>query len=306
MHRYMKVGIIHFMAYPQVMRGEGPILETLRRIAEDDYFSAVEVTWMKDPEVRRQARDLLEAAHMTVAYGGQPRTLTTGLDPNSLDDAERAKAVATLKEGIDEAYELGAVGFAFLAGRYPGKDKEEAACQALEDSVRQLCAHAKARGGMPVVLEIFDRDVEKKSLVGPNDIALRIVQDVRKEYDNFGLLVDLSHLPLLGQTPEDALVPVKDYLTHVHIGNAVVGDRSHPAYGDAHPRFGIRGGANDVDEVMHFLRVLFDIGYLGNAGPPRIVSFEVKPLPGEAPEIVIANAKRTLNEAWARLEVAGC
>ncbi len=104
----MKVGIIHFMACPQVIRGEGPVLETLRRIAEDDYFSAVEVTWMKDPEVRRQARDLLEAAHMTVAYGGQPRTLTTGLDPNSLDDAERAKAVATLKEGIDEAYELAA------------------------------------------------------------------------------------------------------------------------------------------------------------------------------------------------------
>ncbi|MEW6107107.1 MAG: hypothetical protein AB1563_12225, partial [Bacillota bacterium] len=150
------------------------------------------------------------------------------------------------------------------------------------------------------------RDVEKKSLVGPNNIALRIVQDVRKEYDNFGLLVDLSHLPLLGQTPEDALVPVKDYLMHVRIGNAVVGDRSHPAYGDAHPWFGIRGGANDVDEVVPFLRVLFDIGYLGNAGPPRTVSFEVKSLPGEAPEIVIANAKRTLNEAWAGLEVASC
>ncbi len=304
MYGYMKVGIIHFMAYPQVMRGEGPILETLARIAEDDYFSAVEVTWMKDPEVRRQARDLLEAAHMTVAYGGQPRTLTTGLDPNSLDDGERAKAVATLKEGIDEAYELGAVGFAFLAGKYPGEEKEVAACQALEDSIRQLCAHAKARGGMQVVLEIFDRNIEKKSLVGPNDIALRIIQNVRKEYDDCGLLVDLSHLPLLGQTPEEALVPVKDYLMHVHIGNAVVADRSHPAYGDAHPRFGIRGGANDARELAHFLRVLFDIGYLGG-DEHRVVSFEVKPLQGEKPEIVIANAKRTLNEAWARLGVAG-
>ena len=102
MHRYMTVGIIHFMAYPQVTRGEGPILETLERTAEDDYFSAVEVTWMKDLEVRRQARDLLEAAHMTVAYGGQPRLLTTGLDPNSLDDGRRAKAVGTLKGGIKE------------------------------------------------------------------------------------------------------------------------------------------------------------------------------------------------------------
>lgn len=235
------------------------------------------------------------------AYGGQPRTLKTSLDPNSLDNAEPTTAIATLREGIDEAYELGAVGVAFLAGRYPGKDKEEAACQALEDSVRQLCAHAKARGGMPVVLEIFDRDVEKKSLVGPNNIALRIVQDVRKECDNFGLLVDLSHLPLLGQTPEDALMPVKDCLMQVHIGNVVVGDRSHPAYGDAHPRFGIRGGANDADELAHFLKVFLDVGYLGEGVQPRIVSFEVQPLPGEKPEVVIANAKRTLNEAWAKL-----
>lgn len=102
MHRYMKVGIVHFMAYLRVTRGEGPILETLERIAEDDCFSAVEVTWMKDPEVRRQARHLLEVAHMTVAYGGEPRLLTTGLDPNSLDDARRAKAVGTLKGGIKE------------------------------------------------------------------------------------------------------------------------------------------------------------------------------------------------------------
>ncbi|MGE5586705.1 MAG: TIM barrel protein [Clostridia bacterium] len=300
MYEYMRVGIIHFMAYPQIMKGEGPILETLTKIAEDDYFNAVEVTWMKDPEVRRQARNLLKAAHMTVAYGAQPRALVTGLDINSLDDSMRAQAVALLKEGIDEAYELGAVGFAFLAGKYPGKDKEEAACQALEDSIKQLCSHAKSKGSMPVVLEIFDRDIEKRSLVGPNDVALRIAANVRKEYDNFGLMVDLSHLPLLRQTPEEALVPVKDYLVHVHIGNAVVADPSHPAYGDAHPRFGIEGGENDVGELTHFLRVLFEVGYLGKGGP-RIVSFEVKPLPGEASEIVIANAKRTLNEAWARL-----
>ena len=31
---------------------------------------------------------------------------------------------------------------------------------------------------MPVVFDIFDRDIEKKSPVGPNDIAPRIVQNV--------------------------------------------------------------------------------------------------------------------------------
>ncbi len=28
-HKYMKVGLIHFMAYPNCIKGEGPIEETL-------------------------------------------------------------------------------------------------------------------------------------------------------------------------------------------------------------------------------------------------------------------------------------
>ena len=299
-YKYMKVGIIHFMAYPQVMKGEGPILETLEEIAKDDYFNVVEVTWMKDPEVRRKAKEMLTAAHMTVAYGAQPRTLTTGLDINSLDEKVRSQALATLKEGIDEAYELGAKGMAFLSGKYPGKEKEEDAYQALLDSTKQLCAYAKSKGDLGVTLEIFDRDIEKKALIGPNDLAVRLAKEVRREYDNFGLMVDLSHLPLLGQSPREALVPVKDYLVHVHIGNAVMRDKSHPAYGDAHPRFGIEGGENDVPELVEFLKVLMEIGYL-NPANPRIVSFEVKPVGSESSELVIANAKRVLTEAWARL-----
>ena len=39
MYKFMKVGLIHFMAYTQVMKGEGPILETLQKIAEDDFFT---------------------------------------------------------------------------------------------------------------------------------------------------------------------------------------------------------------------------------------------------------------------------
>ena len=36
--KYMKVGLIHFMAYPTVIKGEGPIEESFRKIAMDDYF----------------------------------------------------------------------------------------------------------------------------------------------------------------------------------------------------------------------------------------------------------------------------
>lgn len=73
-----------------------------------------------------------------------------------------------------------------------------------------------------------------------------------------------------------------------------------PGYGDAHPRFGFSGGENDVEELVQFLKVLLDIGFLNEENPP-IVSFEVKPYEDEDPEIVSANGKRTLNEAWTRL-----
>jgi sugar phosphate isomerase/epimerase len=101
------------------MRGDDPdVLRYIKKIAEDEYFDAIEVTWIKDPALRKQAADLLAQSHLTVCYGAQPRLLTTGLNPNHTDEAERQKAEATLIEAVDEARELGANGIAFLSGKY--------------------------------------------------------------------------------------------------------------------------------------------------------------------------------------------
>lgn len=119
---------------------------------------------------------------------------------------------------------------------------------------------------------------------------------------NFGLLVDLSHLPLLGETASEALLPVQPYLSHVHIGNCYMKHLEDPAWGDIHTRFGYPGSENGEEQIVDFLRGLFEVGYLKKGSGERpIVSFEVKPTPGENPELVIAGAKRALNAAWARL-----
>lgn len=296
MNRYMKVGLIHFMAYPAVMKGEGPVLETLKKILADDYFDAVEVSWIRDGAVREKARAMLETAHVTVAYGGQPRLLTTGLNINDLDESGRRKAVETLKEGIDEALYLGATGFAFLSGKYLEELKEEA-FQALVRSTRELCDYAKAKGDIRIILEVFDYDIDKASLIGPASLARRFALEMEKHCGNFGLLVDLSHLPLLREAAQEAVLPIREWLVHAHMGNCVVKSPSMPAYGDVHPRFGFPGGENDVPELAEYLRVLLKTGFLNTANPP-VVSFEVKPFGDEDPELVIANAKRTLNRAW--------
>ncbi len=299
LHKYMKVGLVHFMAYPTTIKGEGPIVETIRKLAIDEYFTAIEITTIKDDAARQQVKQMLQTSHMTVAYGAQPRLLTSGLNLNDLNEERRQEALANVKAGLDEAYEIGATSFAFLSGTYPVAQSEEA-YQALVKSTLEICAYAAERGNMKIALEVFDYDVDKKSLIGPAAFALRYAKEIRAHYANFGLMVDLSHIPLIHETIEDSLLPVKEYIVHAHIGNCVVKSPEMPAYGDVHPRFGFPNGENDVAQVIDYLRVLLDIGFLNTAEPP-VVSFEIKPFADEDPDIVIANAKRTLNAAWAAL-----
>ena len=299
--RYIELGIVHFMAFPETIRGEKGILESIRKILLDDDFKVIEVTWIKDPKVRKEAAELFDQSGIKVLYAAQPRVLLQGLNPNALNEEERKRAVEDLKKGIDEAIEIGAKGFAFLAGKDPGPEKRSEAKKQLIKTISELCDYARSRErDLMVELEIFDRDIDKKALIGPSREAAEIAKIVRKEHSNFGLLHDLSHLPLLGESPKEALEPIKKYLTHVHIGSCVL-DPSHEAYGDKHPRFQLKGSEVDVYDLRDFLKTLFDIGYLG--GEPKVVSFEVSPRPGEDPELVIASSKRFLWKAWSMLKI---
>jgi len=105
---YMQVGIVHFMAYPERIKNEGPISEPLAKIVEDEFFGAVEITWIKDPAERQRVKALLATSHMTVGYGAQPCLLSQKLNLNHFDPAERRRAAAQEKACIDEATEVGA------------------------------------------------------------------------------------------------------------------------------------------------------------------------------------------------------
>jgi len=299
-YKFMKIGLIHFMAYPETIMGEGPILETLQKIAEDDFFTAIEISWIKDKKIREKAKKLLKASHLNIAYGAQPRLLSKKLNLNSFNEKERERAIKEVNLGVDEAYEVGAKEVAILSGQDPGEEEREKAIKLLVSSIKKICSYAQSRGNLKIALEIFDREIDKKCLIGPARKAKKVAKEVREDFDNFGLIVDLSHLPLLNETPTQAIIPIKDYLVHAHIGNCVLKDKKHSAYGDQHPRFGIKGGENDVEEVAAFLRILLNINFF-NVNNPPIVSFEIKPLPGESSEVIIANAKRTLREAWAKV-----
>ena len=302
-YRHADVGILHFMAFPQCANGEGPILETLGKICADDYFTLVEITWIRDPEIRKAAKAMLAQSGMKYVFGSQPPLLSQKLNPNDPDEADRRKAVDQIKANIDEAAEMGCGGLSFLSGKYPGAADKARGLELLYESVTEICEYAKSKGNLPIALETFDQVLYgKNTLIGPTADAVSFAVKVRATYPDFGLLLDLSHMPLLGESAKEMLIPAKDVLVHVHIGNCVMRDPSHPAYGDNHPSFGVPGGENGADELAAFLECLFEIGYL-DGETPRPISFEVKPMAalGESSEIVIANSKRTLNKAWALL-----
>jgi sugar phosphate isomerase/epimerase len=298
---YCTLSIVHFMAFPSTIGGEGPIVETLSQIAEDPFFTGIEIGWIKDPGVRAEAKAVLEQSHIQIGYGAQPSLLIGKHNLNSLDDAQRAAALSQLKENIDEAQEMGAKRIGFLSGVDPGDADRPKALELLIDSVKQASAYARDKG-LALTLETFDRDVDKKCLIGPSDYAAEFASAVKQDYPEFGLMYDLSHQPLLFEESEPALTLLKDHLVHAHVGNAVV-EPDTPGYGDLHPRFGWPGGSNDVDELVVFLKALFKIGYLAEGKAERPwVGFEVKPqTEAETSEQIIAGTKRVWAEAWSRM-----
>ena len=297
----LTLSVVHFMAYPECMKGSGPIAETLTRLALDEFFGGVEITWIKDPAERERVRHIVGQSGLQLGYGAQPILLSQKLSLNDLDADGRQEAVSAIKASIDEASEMGCERVAVLSGPDPGEDNRERAVDLLVDSMRTLCRYGQDKG-IALTLETFDRDVDKKSLIGPSALAAQFAARVRADSASFGLMYDLSHMPLLGETAKQALTTLKDYLVHIHVGNCVkVPGRQ--GYGDQHPRFGFPGSENDVPELVEFLDTLFHIGYLGapSAGKRPWVGIEVKPQSGESSDLILAQTRRTWRQAWANL-----
>ena len=294
-HKYFQVGTIQWMTYPPQTY---PVSEALKKIACDDYFGAVEITHIEDMEARRQVREMLRQSHLRVSYGAQPALLGTGLNPNDLDDDKRLEAQNLLMAAVDEAEYMGAGGIAFLSGKWKEEAKEQSFRQLLK-TCEAVCLYASEKG-MMVELEVFDFDMDKAALIGPAPYAAEFAAEIRKRCSNFGLLVDLSHFPTTYETSEFVIRTLRPYITHFHIGNAVV-QKAMEAYGDQHPRFGFPGSANDTAELLDFFRILKAEGFF-YCRRPYTLSLEVKPWKNEDGDIILANTKRVINRAWALLE----
>jgi sugar phosphate isomerase/epimerase len=295
-------GVVHGLAFVACRGGEGPIVETLQHIVNDATFGAVEIGPPKDPAVRKQARELLAAAQLQVVYLPILPQLIENHPVAHEDAAERKHALEMAKVLLDQAIEFNATLAMLISPRDPGPDLREAMRERFIEDLRALCDYVDAKATsrrLFITLENFDRDIEKKRLIGPTVEAAALADAVGR--DNFGLTIDLSHLPLLNETPEHALRTAGRHLIHAHIGNCVLHHRDSPLFGDFHPRFGHPQGCNDTPEVVEFIRQLHAVNFFDQArawlGGTPIVSMEIRQN-DESSETVLANGKRTFMRAW--------
>ena len=103
--------------------------QALAELPMDTFFGGIEVTWVKDAAERAAVKRAIDTARIQVGYGAQPVVLIGKLDPNSLEETERKKAVEELKVRVDEARELGSQATRFPFGEGPGG---QGSCGSLE------------------------------------------------------------------------------------------------------------------------------------------------------------------------------
>ena len=298
----MDMGIVSFMAYPEMTANEEKYIEKIRSIASDEFFSFIEICHVENPQTRQKVKDILDISNIRVGFDAHTVILPNNLNINSSNDDDRKNAVKVLKTLIDEAYFFNAEGLTLLSGFKPSGDSVRQEIKNAVESIKELCSYALSKadelqvGSIDIVVETFDdREYAKNRLIGPTNIAVDFAGQVKKDFSNFGLLLDLSHLPILEEDFNNSLNIAKDYIKHIHIGNCILKDRQHPAFGDNHPRFCVKNGENDIKVLADFIRALISTGYFKKPG--STVIFEVKPLYGEDPDLTIAGSKRAFLRA---------
>jgi len=282
-----KTGIVCFMAYPDMATGKGDIVGNIKTIVRDPFFDGVEICGITE-EQWNAAKPFIGSK--AVARCMQPDLLSGKFNLNSTNSDDRRKAVALVKNEIDRSAKRGIKILAVCSGPDPSPGKRSEEKGLLAESLGEICRSA-AEKGVKVLIETFDRDWDKKLLIGPMADCLDVVKEVRRKYSNLGIMWDLSHGPLLGETP-DVLDIARDFLGHIHVGCAKkMGDR----YVDTHPVFYRDGALNGVEEVASLLKKLIEVDYSG------VVSFEVKPEEGQTAESAITTSKGVLISAYSKV-----
>ena len=189
------------------------------------------------------------------------------------------------------------------SGPDPGPTDREKAKRQLIKSLNELLEwthRVKTDYLLELILENFDRELQKKRLLGPTDESVQLIMEVKKNFGSINLILDQSHLRQLNENSRESLSLAKGCLGHVHLANCLLRDRSHPQWGDGHPAFNMEGSELRTQDIVNTFSYLFEIGYLKKepGGKLPTVSLEVKPSPDGDRHATFRETCETFLEAW--------
>lgn len=282
-----KIGIVVFMAFPELLKSDKNAAEKTKILVDDKFFDLLEISWISDEEWSKLKEYVVKTGRrIDFSMGLQPQVLVQKYNPSAIDEDERRKAEEVLVKGVEVAGRRGMKAVALCSGPYVEAQKEKAV-QAFIKTVGAMAEKA-LEYNLPIYIETFDYKWDKKRLLGPIDFSAKVIEEIRANYKNVYLMWDLSHGPLLGEKP-DVIKPYADILGHIHIGcTKKLDDKLY----DWHPGFYRPGAINTEKDVAELLQVLHDIKYRG------AVSFEVKPEQEQHPLEVVNSAKGVLLRAY--------
>ncbi len=306
--KFVSVGIVaHPLSIIEDDNKEKDILNIIKLIASDIFFSNIEIPEIKDREIKKRIKKIIEISKIRPIFTSAYTIFEEDLDLNSFDMGKLERSIKRIKEQIDLAYFFKSEMFTITSG-LDVFDKREEAKKILIDSLKDICMYSQEQSigknkPIPIVLETFDREITHKLLIGPTDEAIEIIKEVSKDYNNIGLMLDLAHLHLMEDNIDDSVSVSSKYLRHIHIGNCVLKNRKDPRYGDTHPYFGYPMGEIDTKIASAFLKSLNNNRYFNLRYNPKLeslptINIEIIRRQAEDISILISNLKRFFIDVW--------
>lgn len=292
---YAKIGVSHHFLFPCK---DDPVyhLETLPRVLQREDLECVDLTVPYGEPYRSTTTAMIRASGKTIIYNGY--LMPTGKIPLcTTSPTERAQILMLAKDQVDAAYAAGSVWFMQSVGADPGQENRSRAFDALGEYIYELSRYMTSKGSMAFLVELMDRNVHKRSLCGPTGETIEFLRNLKERVPNVGVVADMGHIPLMEETFLQVFTSTSEFLRHVHLGNCILKDRSHPLWGAMHPPIGLEGGEIDVPELAEVLRILLNIGYL-NREERGTLSLEIRPFPGMTPEETLDDNISRINQAW--------
>jgi sugar phosphate isomerase/epimerase len=292
---YARLGLVHHLLYPKCTVDPDDHVQTLLEFVRRPDIETLDCCIPFGAERRQALIPAVRGCGKEVVYAMHLFPLRK-ISFGTCCPQEQGLIRLAVRDQIEMAVAAGATGFIFASGADVAPAERPAARRAFANFCRWFAGELRPHG-MTALLEPFDRTIDKKFLYGPSTECVELVESLRPEVDNLAIELDMAHVPLMGETFEQAIRTCVPHVKRVHLGNCVKRHPESPWYGDKHPPIGLEGGEIDVPELAGILALLLDVGYLNRENRGALI-LEVQCFPGLSPAETVQDNLRRLGAAW--------